>query len=151
MGDHIFVVLGIMLLRMFGLGRRTARSVLVSGIGASSGAGALFSWHARRFRAPFPACGRGEAPGDTKHRRGRCYGPSKLIATAGRSICSFEWLLFRKFVLAVVKNFAFLRAVQLARAARSFANYLSRVGLAEGGRVDALRRVWCDELRASIG
>jgi hypothetical protein len=30
MGDHILVALGIMLLRMFGLGRRTARSVMVS-------------------------------------------------------------------------------------------------------------------------
>ena len=34
-GNSMFVMLEIMLLRMFGLGRRTAGSVLVSGIGAS--------------------------------------------------------------------------------------------------------------------
>jgi hypothetical protein len=48
MGDHVFAVFEIMLLRVFGLGRRTAQSVMASGLGAWSGAGALFSWLARR-------------------------------------------------------------------------------------------------------
>jgi hypothetical protein len=87
----------------------------VSGMGAWSGAGALFSWHARRVCALFPACGRGEAARDTQHRRGRCYGPSKLIATAGRSVCSFAWLLFQNFALAVVKKFFLTRSHLVAR------------------------------------
>jgi hypothetical protein len=53
MGDHIFIVFEILLLKMFRLGRRTARSVMVSDLGAWSGAGALFSWLARRVRGSF--------------------------------------------------------------------------------------------------
>jgi hypothetical protein len=42
MGDHMFVVLRIMLLRMFGLGRRTALSVLVSLWARRRGRGIVF-------------------------------------------------------------------------------------------------------------
>ena len=47
-GNRMFVMLNIMLLRLSRLGRRTTQSVVVSGIGVSSGAGACFSWHGRR-------------------------------------------------------------------------------------------------------
>lgn len=81
----MFVALEAMLLRLFRLDRRITRSVLVSGTGAPSGA--------------------------TKHRKGKYCSPSKLIATTGRSICSFEWLLSREFVLAVVLPFSWTLAV----------------------------------------
>jgi hypothetical protein len=43
--------------------------------------------------------------GKSKHCRGRCQDPLRRIATAGGSVEFLEWLLFQKFVLAVVKSF----------------------------------------------
>lgn len=85
-----FIALKDMVLRVLGLGRCTARSALASGLGAPSGAGALSSWHGRRFCALFPACG---------HRR--MLWPIEAHCDRRQERLVFAWLLIQNSVLVI--------------------------------------------------
>jgi hypothetical protein len=104
MGDHMFVVLRIKLLRMLGSVVALHEVCWCQVWARRRGRVRCFRGMLVDFALLFPPAATARLRGAQKHGRGRCYGPSKLIATAVRSICSFEWLLFRQFVSAVVQK-----------------------------------------------